>query len=103
MPPGAGVDGHDGAAGVVLAGEQHGGLQALQQFGVRLQVALDIGRDVLAFAGQFEQRVQVVGQGADLLVVGDRLLQPLAVLHDLLALFGLVPEVGLGDLFFGLG
>ncbi len=32
---GAGVDGHDGAARVVLAGEQHGGFQALEQFAVR--------------------------------------------------------------------
>ena len=41
---GAGVDGDDGAARVVFAGEQHGGLEALQQLAVGLHVALDIGR-----------------------------------------------------------
>ena len=100
---GAGVDGDDGAAGVVRAGEQHGGFQALQQFGVDLGVAFDIGLDVFAFARQFEQRVEIVGHGADALVVGDGLLQLLALLHHFLALLGLVPEIGRGDLFFGLG
>ena len=41
---GAGVYGHDGGARVVLAGEQHGSLQALQVFGVGLEVAFDIAR-----------------------------------------------------------
>ena len=99
----AGVNRDDGAARVVFAGEQHGGLEALQELAVGLQVALDIGADVLAFAGEFEERVQVVGHGADAVVVGDGLLQALAVLHDLLALFGLAPEIGRGDLLFGLG
>ena len=56
---------HDGAARVVLAGEQHGGFQAFQQLAVWLEIALDIARHVLAFARQFEERVEVVGQGAD--------------------------------------
>ena len=28
--------------------------------------------------------------------------QPLALLHDALAFFGLIPEIGVGDLFFEL-
>ncbi len=38
-----------------------------------------------------------------LLVVVDRFFQALAILHDLLAFFGLRPEIGRGDLFFGVG
>ena len=40
---------------------------------------------------------------ADAVVVGDGLFQALALLHDLLAFFGLIPEVGRGDLFFDFG
>jgi hypothetical protein len=36
-------------------------------------------------------------------IVGDSLFQAFAGLHDFLALFGLIPEVGGGDLLFGLG
>jgi hypothetical protein len=39
----------------------------------------------------------------DAIVVGDRFLEALPVLHDLLAFLGLVPEVGAGDLLFGFG
>ena len=59
--------------------------------------------DRLALARQFEHGVQVVGEAADAIVVGDRLFQTLAVLHDLLAFFGLTPEVRRGDLLFGFG
>ena len=55
----------------------------------------------LAFAGELKERIQIVGQAADAVVVGNRLLQPLAVLHDLLAFFGLRPEVRRRDLCFG--
>jgi hypothetical protein len=99
----AGMYGDDGAASVVLAGEQHGRFQALQQVGVNLGVALDIGLNVFTLARQFEHGVEIVGHGADALVVGDGLLQLLAFLHDLLALLGLIPEVGRGDLVFGFG
>ena len=68
-----------------------------------MHVALDVAAHALAFARQLEQRVEIVGEGAYALVVGDGLFQPLAVLHDLLAFFGLGPEVRPGDLFFGLG
>ena len=100
---GAGVDGHDGGARVVFAGEQHGGFQALQVLGVGLEVALDIGGDGFAFAGEFEEGVEVVGHAAYAVVVGDGLFQALAGLHDLLAFFGLIPEVGGGDLLFAFG
>jgi len=66
-------------------------------------VARDITVDVLAFARQLKQCVEIIRHRADAVVVGDRLLQPLAILHDLLALLGLAPEVRLADLFFELG
>ena len=71
--------------------------------GEAAHLALQIGVDVLAFAREFEQRVEVGSQAGDLGVLGDLLFQALAILHDLLAFFGVRPEVGRVDLFFGLG
>ena len=59
-----------------------------------LHLALEIGADVFAFARQFEQSVEVRGQAGDLAVLGDLLFQALAILHDLLAFFGLDQKSG---------
>ena len=72
-----------------------------EHFGVAFQFALDVAGDGFAFAGEFEKRVEIVGQAGDLLVVFDGFFEALAILHDLLAVFGLGPEVGRGDLLFG--
>ncbi len=98
-----GVNGDDGAAHVVFAGEQHGGLEALEELAIGFQIAGDVGSDILALAGELEKGIQIVGHGADALVARNRLFQALAFLHDLLALFGLIPEIGRGDLLLGLG
>ncbi len=89
--------------GVVLAREQHLGFELLEIRGEAAHFALQIGVDVLAFAGEFEQRVEVGGQAGDLGFLVDLLFQALAILHDLLALFGVRPEVRRVDLLFGLG
>ena len=66
-------------------------------------LALDIAVDVFAFARQFKQRVEVGSQSRNCSLASIAFLQPLALLHDLLALLGLVPEIGIGDLFFEFG
>src|SRR5690242_5193407 len=58
---GAGVNGDDGVAHVVLAREQHRGLDLLDDFGKGLDLAGDIAVDIFALARQFEQRVEVRG------------------------------------------
>jgi hypothetical protein len=55
-------------------GKQHGGFDAVQKLGKGFRFAFDIAAHVFAFAGQFEQRIQVVGERPYLLVVGDGLL-----------------------------
>ena len=82
---------------------EHRGFQALQVLRVRLEIALDIGGDGLAFPRQFEESVEVVGHAADPIVVGDGLLQALAGLHHFLALFGLIPKIRRGDLRLAFG
>src|ERR1039457_617241 len=100
---GAGVYGDDGGTRVVFAGQEHGRFQALQVLGVGLEIALDIADDGFAFAGEFEQGVEIVRHAVDAAIVGDSLFQAFAGLHHLLALVGLIPEVGRGNLLFGLG
>src|ERR1022692_1522582 len=51
-------------------------------------------------AGQFEEGVEIGGERGDTLLVADALLNALALLHNLLALLGLVPEAGRGGLLF---
>jgi hypothetical protein len=87
---------------VVLAGEQHGGLEALQQLGVGLHVALDIGGHASPSRASSKSVSRSSVMARMRLVVGDELFQALAVLHHLLALPGLGPEVRSGDLLFGL-
>ena len=62
---GAGVNGNDSAARVVLARQQHGRLQALQRLRLCLEIALDVAVDVFAFTGEFKEGVEIVGHGAD--------------------------------------
>ena len=50
-------------ARVVLAGEQHLRFERFQMRGEALHFALQIAGDVLAFARQFEQRVEVGSRG----------------------------------------
>ena len=58
---GAGVHGDDGVERVGLAGEHGAGFQFFGKGCESLDVALEIGEDVFAFAGQFEVGVDVAG------------------------------------------
>ena len=49
-----------------------------------LHLAFQFRGDVLAFAAQLEQRVEVGGQARDFRRLGNRLFQALAILHHLL-------------------
>jgi hypothetical protein len=71
--------------------------------GEGFHLAVKIGGNVLAFAGQLEKGIDVAGEGGDFFVLGDLLLKALPVLHDLLGFFGLIPEVGGVDLVVGEG
>ena len=98
------MDGHDGALRIVRAVEQHPGFEHFQALGKALDLAVQIGRYVFAFAPQLEQRVQIRSQARNFGFIGNGLLQALALLHDLLAFFGLlIPEIGIGDLLFDFG
>ena len=97
---GAGVDGDDGAAVIVLAREQHGGFEMIHQAAQLFDFAGQLGGDVLAFMAELEQRVDVAEMRRHLLFVRDDGLQALAFLHHLLGRLGVVPEIRRRDLLF---
>ena len=75
---GAGVDGHDGVAAVVLTGEEHAGFEMAENFGEALELAFDIAVDGFAFPRQFEERIEIVGHAlATFVVAGDGLFETL--------------------------
>src|ERR1043165_3053548 len=96
----AGVDGDDGVAVVVLAGELHAQLDVVD-LGLELgDELLDLVVDVLALAMELEQRLQVLGFGVDRLARCDALLYARALAADVLRLLRIVPEAGRGHLTF---
>ena len=82
---------------------RHAGFERLQARFEGFDLAFEVRGDILPFARQLEQGIQIGGEARDLLGVGDGLLQPLPVLHYLLRFFGLVPEIRIGNLFLGFG
>ena len=94
----AGVDGDDGRERGVFARKQHLGFEFGQELAVAFHFAHDVGGNGFAFAGEIEKGVEIVGEAGDLRVGVNRLFEAFAILHDLLAAFGLGPEIGRGDL-----
>ncbi len=99
----AGMDGDDGALGVVRSGEQHLRFDLRQPLREVLDFLREVGENVLAFARQLEERVEIGGAGRQLGFLFERFLEALAFLVDLLAVFGLAPEIGRRNLLFELG
>ena len=86
----------------VLAGEQHGRLQVIHHLAKLGEFADDFRRDVFALAAQLKQCVDIADQRGDSGILVECRFQALALLHQLLAGFLVVPEIGLRDLLFDL-
>ncbi len=78
------MNGDDGTALVVGAGEQCLDLQFVDQRAQVVDFAAEIGGDVFAFLRQFEVGVDVVGAASELRLGGERSFQALLLAHDLL-------------------
>ena len=100
---GAGVDGDDGVERIGFAVEHGAGFEVLVESGESLDIALEIGEDILALAGQLEVGIDVAGAADELLVVGDEVLKALAVAHQGLGRGGIVPEGWIGESGFYVG
>jgi hypothetical protein len=91
---GSGVNGEDAVAEIVLAGELHRQLDGVD---LPLELAdqrLDVGFDVLPFALELEEHVQVVRFAVDRFACLDAFLDRGAAAADFLRLLLVVPEAG---------
>jgi hypothetical protein len=86
-----------------LAGEQHLRFHFLQPLGEVLDLSREVVENVLAFACQLEKSVEIGRAGRQLGFLFEGFLETLTFLVDLLALFGLAPEIGRRGLLFELG
>ena len=90
----------DRVAVVVFGGKKRLRLNPLGGFGQRRQLFAKLGFDRLPFAPKFNQGFQVGDAFRQLAVSPHSGRQTLALPHHGLALFGVVPETGIGDLLF---
>ena len=88
------MNGHDGAAGIVRAGEKHGVFHRGEAFGERFDLGFQIAENIFAFAREFEKGVEIGGSRGQFRLFLKRFFEALAVLQQLLALLRLVPEIG---------
>jgi hypothetical protein len=94
------VDGNDGAAKVVFARKEHALFEHFEAFAVAAEFGLEFAVDRFAFTGEFEQGFDVACETSDLAVLRDGFFEALAILQNLLAAVGLIPEVGRRDFSF---
>src|ERR1019366_2813083 len=81
---GAGMNGHDGAALIIFAGEQRLGLQLLDQAAQGIHFAPQFSRNLFAFARQIEVSGDVAGTPRQFSLGGKQAVQALLLAHDLL-------------------
>ena len=92
-PAGTGMDLEDGVRGVVLSGEQVRHLDRLGSSVETFDGLLEIPPDVLALAGQFEERLGLLEQGHQLLARVDADLEPRALLLETATQIVVAPDV----------
>ena len=99
----SGMNGDDGVARVVLAGEQRLGFELVEQLAQRADFALQVRVDILAFFGEVEVGGDVVAAARQVGVGREHMLQPLLLAHDLLGSLRIRPQIRVGGLLFNFG
>ncbi len=97
------MDGNNGIAGVILAGEHGFGFQLLGKIAQAIDFFLEIVGDCFAFARQFKVSVDIGRAAGQLRVFGKFRFQPAALAHELLRAGLVRPHAGIGDLGFYVG
>ena len=93
---GAGVNGQDGVAIVVLAGKLHRHLDGVDLRLELLDELLDVATDVLPFALQLQQHIELLRFSLDRRAGLEAFFHARALAPQLLRRLGLVPEAGRG-------
>jgi hypothetical protein len=87
------MNGHDGAAGVVGAGQKHGVFHGGEACGERFDLGFQFAQNIFAFARELEKGVEIGGSRGQFRLFLKRFFEALAILQQLLALLRLVPEI----------
>ena len=100
---GARMDGDDRVGAIVLAAEHLPGFRRVDLLLQLVERAREVGVDVFARTGPFDQDADVVGAARQRFEQRPIFLEPPAALHDLLRLGLVAPEIGSRDarLYFG--
>src|SRR6266404_7341763 len=91
---------HDRIQAVVLSRKQRLGFHPVDEFAQRVHVALQIRRNILAFAGQIEIGGDVVSSARQVPFKRQQAFQPLALAHYLLRFCRIRPQIGIRRLLF---
>jgi hypothetical protein len=97
------MNGHNGVERVVRPGEQRLGLQFVDQFAQRVDIAPQFSVDILAFLRQFEVGGNVIAAPAEIGVGSKQVLQTLLLAHYLLRSLRIRPQIRVGGLLFDFG
>ena len=84
-------------------GEQRLGLQFVDQFAQRVDVAAQLGVNIFAFLRQFEVGGNVIAAAAQIGVCCQQMLQTLLFAHHLLRSLRIRPQIRVGGLLFNFG
>ena len=97
---GSGVEIEDSVVLIVLAGEQRSQRQSIHLVGERGKLRLDVGDHafVVFLGSHIEHYLDVLGGLCELAVLFKSRLEGTGLLEDLLRVFEIVPEAGLGGL-----
>jgi hypothetical protein len=102
----AGLDGHDGVEVIGLSGKERLGFQFRDVAIRRAELAVQLFQqivfllDVGLFLGEMDVRLDVAGDGRELLVRGNLFFGPLALAENALCRFLIAPKIGIGDARF---
>jgi hypothetical protein len=97
------MDGNDGIAGVVLAGEKRFSFELVDQAAQESDLAFEIGVNILAFFAEIKVGVDIVGAAPQVCVSREDMLKPLLFAHDLLRTLRIGPQVRIGSLLVDFG
>ena len=105
-PARAGLDGHDGVEMISFSGEERLGFQFGDvgiggvEFAVQVFQQVVLLFDVGFFLCEMDVRLDVAGDGGELLVRGNLFFGSLPLAQNVLCRFLIVPEIGIGDTRF---
>ena len=97
------MDGHDRVARVVLPRQQAFGFQAVDQIAQPVNLAPQVGFDILAFAPQVEVGGDVLAPAHQIRLGGQHILQALLLTHHLLGFLRIRPKTGVSSLLLNFG